>query len=233
MVPSIPRRASSILLIVLLLATLLLMAACSDDEEPSTSGASVTAATGSSSGSGESTSTPGTATGSDTTGGPTPPPVAPGGAIPPPAGPTGPSQTEGEGGPNYQEQLPDLEQAVEEEPESLEALQALAIGYYQTRQFEKAEETYRRMIELDDSAVFHNNLGNVYRDWGKTDEAISQYEKAIEIDPSLVLAYSNLATMYFTSNRLDEAREVLQQGIENASGPAKEQLETLLSTLQG
>jgi tetratricopeptide (TPR) repeat protein len=211
------------------------MAACSDDGEPSTSGASVTATTGSGSGSGsgESTSTPGTGTGSGTTGGPTPPPGAPGGATPPSAGPTGTSLTEGEGGPNYQEQLPDLEQAVEEEPESLEALQALAIGYYQTRQFEKAEETYLRMIELDDSAVFHNNLGNVYRDWGKTDEAISEYEKAIEIDPSLVLAYSNLATMYFTSNRLDEAREVLQQGIENASGPAKEQLETLLSTLQG
>lgn len=41
-------------------------------------------------------------------------------------------------------------------------------------------------------AEAHNNLGNVFKDQGKLDEAIACYRKALELDPNLAWIHSNL-----------------------------------------
>ena len=45
-------------------------------------------------------------------------------------------------------------------------------------------------------AQTHVNLGNVYMNQEKLDQAIVQYQKAIEIDPNLGLAHNNLGQAY-------------------------------------
>ncbi len=128
--------------------------------------------------------------------------------------------------------LPALEQAVQETPEDLEALGRLAVAYFQARSYAQAEETYKRMLALEDSAEIHNNLGNVYRDWNKTEQAIEQYEKAMDIDATLAVAYGNLAAVYMMSGQMEKAVEVAQEGIENTTGSGRQQLEALLDSLQ-
>ena len=58
------------------------------------------------------------------------------------------------------------------------------------------------------SAEIHNNVGLVYREVGQLDQAIKEFQKAIEIDPKYVRAHNNLgvALMGVTgSSRLDAA----------------------------
>lgn len=132
------------------------------------------------------------------------------------------------GGTDYAAQVPELEAQVEENPEDLATLQDLAIAYYQTGQYEQAVETYQKMLDIEDSAVVHNNLGNVYRDWEKTDEAIQQYETAIELDPTLASAYTNLAMLYALDGQTEEAVSVLQRGLDNVVGDMQTQLQQMM-----
>jgi Flp pilus assembly protein TadD len=121
---------------------------------------------------------------------------------------------------------------VKESPEDLAALAELAIGYYQTQAWAKAEETYKKMISLKDSAELHNNLANVYRDWQKIDQAVAEYRKAIELDPASALSYGNLAALYMMNGDIEKAREVAEEGIEKSTGAGKEQLQRLRESFE-
>jgi protein O-GlcNAc transferase len=56
----------------------------------------------------------------------------------------------------------------------------------------------------------YNNMGNLYRQSGRVDQAISQFDKALELDPANALAHSNkLYTLYYDS-RLN-AKDILKQ----------------------
>lgn len=135
-------------------------------------------------------------------------------------------------GNEYAEQLPGWEQEVEQNPDDLNALAQLAIGYYQTQDYAKAEETYKKMLAIKDTAEVHNNLANVYREWNKPEQAIEEYEKGLDLDPSLGMAYGNLAAIHMMTGNVDEAIRVAEDGIENTSGPAREQLQSLLDSLR-
>ena len=62
-----------------------------------------------------------------------------------------------------------------------------------TNKMDAEMAAYLKAIEphLSDAAAY-NNLGNVYRDLGRQDEAIAAYLKAIELDPRILQAYINL-----------------------------------------
>ena len=57
------------------------------------------------------------------------------------------------------------------------------------------------------------NLGSTLSETGKTAEAITMFERAIEIRPTYV-AYSNLGAAYASAERLPEAVEALQKALE-------------------
>jgi hypothetical protein len=159
----------------------------------------------------------------------TPPPIPPStqngeSAVTPPSVPAGSS--------TYLEQLPELQKAAQERPQDLEALRRLAVGYYQAKQYAGAEETYLKMLAIENTAETHNNLGNVYRDWGRADQATVQYDAAMALDPSLLYPYSNLAALYIMAGDLARAREVVQSGIQNTNGAAQQQLQILLQSLK-
>ena len=53
----------------------------------------------------------------------------------------------------------------------------------------------------------HGNLGNLYFNEERYDEAIEAYQKVIEIDPEQVVVYSNLGDAYSEQEKHDEAIE--------------------------
>ncbi len=57
--------------------------------------------------------------------------------------------------------------------------------------------------------------GNKYTESADYEAAISSYEKAIEIDPTSVAAYSNLAGAYLSLDNKEAAKETLLSGYEN------------------
>jgi len=64
-----------------------------------------------------------------------------------------------------------------------------------------------------------NNIGTVYHEDGEMDAAIKAYQKAIEVNPGLDLAYSNYSLALLRLNRNEEALKVIQRypGNENES----------------
>ena len=125
----------------------------------------------------------------------------------------------------YQQAIPALEEKLQGSPEDIAVLQELAIAQYNSGQFEAAAQTYQKMIALKDEPVMHNNYANVLRDWGKTDEAKAEYQKAIDADPALAVAYINLATVMARADDKAGAIEVLDKGISQTEGEDKERLQ--------
>ena len=66
------------------------------------------------------------------------------------------------------------------------------------------------------------DLGNVYYDLGRYEDAIIQYKKAIHLNPKLAWAYHNLAIVYdYHLSKHDEARTYYQQYL-NLKPPSEE-----------
>jgi Tfp pilus assembly protein PilF len=131
----------------------------------------------------------------------------------------------------YEASLPDLVKAVEAAPNDLDALQKLAIAQYNTGRLEDAAATYQKMLQIEDTGFTRNNYGNVLRDMKKYDEAKAQYEKAVQIDPTQVNAWANLATVLASQGDAAGAIAVIDRGIAAVTGDAKARLEAYKAEL--
>jgi tetratricopeptide (TPR) repeat protein len=67
------------------------------------------------------------------------------------------------------------------------------------------------------SAIAHNNLGWALQVQGNVADAISHYERALDIDPSMQIAKRNLSTLLILVGRLDEGIKFLHQELTDAS----------------
>lgn len=131
----------------------------------------------------------------------------------------------------YAADIPDLQQAVDANPTDLTALQNLAVAQYNSRQYDKAIATYRKMLQIEDDPTVHNNYANVLRDESKFLEAKAEYRKAIAGDPALAVAYINLASVYALEGNITEAQKVLDQGIAHTVGDDKQRVQNYKTTL--
>jgi len=65
-----------------------------------------------------------------------------------------------------------------------------------------------------DTAAATMNLGTLAYRLGDFTQAIKQFKRVLEIDPSFYPAYANLATMYADSGKFDEAIRLLDKGLD-------------------
>ena len=71
---------------------------------------------------------------------------------------------------------------------------------------EALQEYYRVLAVNPNSALTHNNMGNILIDKGRFDEGILRFKEAIRIKPNYYDAHYNLGLAYFkkrTFRRLD------------------------------
>ena len=103
-------------------------------------------------------------------------------------------------------------QVIEIDPESAPGHAGLGIAYYQTENNEVAIDTMTRALELDPDLAVAPTLrvfiGHSMRALGRGEEADSQYELALEIDPRNAEALDHLAMSRFGQKRFEEALEL-------------------------
>ncbi len=113
---------------------------------------------------------------------------------------------------------------------------------YDAQRYSKAERIWQKIIELDSKngsgkqvvifaislliksglhrlgslllQEYHYNLGLALRQQGKVEEAIKNFQKAIEINPKYALAYQNLGHALHNQGKVEEAIKNFQKAIE-------------------
>lgn len=131
----------------------------------------------------------------------------------------------------YDEQIPELEAQLEGDPENPDLLLELAVAQFNTQRYTAAAETYEKLLEIEDDPMMRNNYANVLREWGKTDQAIAEYRRALEDDPTLSVAYINLASVLNRNGESEEALQVVDEGLAQVPEEDKSRLESLKDKL--
>ncbi|MDJ0717276.1 MAG: tetratricopeptide repeat protein, partial [Prochloraceae cyanobacterium] len=82
------------------------------------------------------------------------------------------------------------------------------------RQLELEAETQKQLERQRQDAESHNNLGKVYLEQGKLEEALAAFERAIELDPQNAESHNNLGKVYLEQGKLEEAVAAFEQALE-------------------
>ncbi len=94
---------------------------------------------------------------------------------------------------NYKQAVAALEKAGEKAGRVKEIYNALGFSYFQLKNYDKSIENLTTAVEIDPySAVDYASLGSNYREKGDFDMAIVMYEKALTLEPDMILARENL-----------------------------------------
>jgi tetratricopeptide (TPR) repeat protein len=107
------------------------------------------------------------------------------------------------------------QQALERQPAEASYWTNLGIVYRLSAQFDKAESCYLKAIELNDSyAPIYASLGALYlTHTGQYAEAVDYLKKAIQLDPGLAIAYSNMAIAQASLGNFDAADQYLRTAV--------------------
>jgi Tfp pilus assembly protein PilF len=90
----------------------------------------------------------------------------------------------------------------------------LGVQLYSQREFLKAIQAYRKVIELDPTYIeAYNNLGIIYQEIGDLDRAFEAFQKAIEINPQYEKGHNNLGILLYLKGRNEEALEAFQKAL--------------------
>ncbi len=117
----------------------------------------------------------------------------------------------------YAEAIPFLEQALPmAKTTNIPIVRArLGEAYHKTKNYDKALDNYQRAIAANPAeASYHNNVGNIYADMGKTAEAAASFQKAAEVDPARASSYYyNYGAVMYNTGKMDEAVAAFQKSV--------------------
>ena len=112
-----------------------------------------------------------------------------------------------------------LQLALRDDPDNSEALYGLGSIYLQQNKAGDARAIFERVIKLPQRYPgtlpnAWNNLGLLSAREGHTDEAIQQFQQALQLDPDHFIALENLGNAYRQARRWDEAKTTLQHALQ-------------------
>ena len=95
------------------------------------------------------------------------------------------------------------------------ALIIFADRYFNIREYEKAAETYSKIIKLQpNNAKIYYKRGTAYGNQYKEELAVADYTKTIELDPDYARAYLSRGASFQESGKYDDAIKDLNKAVE-------------------
>jgi tetratricopeptide (TPR) repeat protein len=109
-------------------------------------------------------------------------------------------------------------QALKNDPKSAEALYGLGSAYLQQQKANEARECFQHALQLHASYPgtlpnAWNNLGILAAREGKTDLAIQDFQRALQIDPEHSIALQNLGSAYRQKKDWPKAKRMLERAL--------------------
>jgi tetratricopeptide (TPR) repeat protein len=109
----------------------------------------------------------------------------------------------------YKEAIESYRRAITIEPGLDEAYSALGAAYFDQKNFSAALPWMEQRVKMaPDDSLRHFDLGNVFFQLKRYDDAVLSYRKAIDNSYSFQEAYYSLAVAYIKIGRIDEARKI-------------------------
>lgn len=99
----------------------------------------------------------------------------------------------------------EYQKALQLDPNCASAHFNLAVTFVQAGQLQEAESHYRKALSRKPTAETHNGLGYVLARQERTDDAVAEFRKAIDVDATFTPAYNNLAEALVELGNLEEA----------------------------
>ncbi|MBN1405299.1 MAG: tetratricopeptide repeat protein [Candidatus Omnitrophica bacterium] len=97
--------------------------------------------------------------------------------------------------------------------------------------FAKAEEAFKQSITLNPSySMAHYNLGTLYLNQKKYNEAVKELEEAVRLNPGYTDAYNNLGTIYNIRGQYKEAIRYFENSLR--TNPYQENIKRALADLK-
>jgi tetratricopeptide (TPR) repeat protein len=82
----------------------------------------------------------------------------------------------------------------------------IACSFFQTAHWKDSESLWNHALACtSNNPLAHFNLGNAFLKQGKLDDAVAQYQKALEIQPGLASVHYNLGNAFLDLGKLDDA----------------------------
>ena len=99
-------------------------------------------------------------------------------------------------------------------PDQARCYNILGLNLKALGQADQAELSFRRAISLDNSAEHHNNLGVLFREQERLDEAMAAYQQALARDARHAATHYNLGNVYRAKSEFGAAAESYRRAIE-------------------
>lgn len=84
--------------------------------------------------------------------------------------------------------------------------------HYFERNLAQAEHVYKKILKKHRNNICaYYELGRVYEDQERLDEAIMYYQKVINLDPKFAGSYNNLGNIYMGKGQLDRQLLIIKE----------------------
>ncbi len=114
---------------------------------------------------------------------------------------------------NYNEAISAFNKALNKAPDDTEIINRIARAYYLLNNKEKSLLNFQKAVLISGSYNNYHDLGVAYSKYGLNKEAISNLEKAVQINPSIAEAYYNLGNLYLKENNQLESIKNFKKAI--------------------
>jgi|GEM_PF-568190 tetratricopeptide (TPR) repeat protein len=103
--------------------------------------------------------------------------------------------------------------ALKSDMHNIDIYRKLADLYFNNKDHDKAQETYEYITKLNDDDYDYNRLGDIFTSKGDLNQAIINYQKAIELEDNNPVYYYNLAKTNLKLNNSEQALENLKKAL--------------------
>jgi len=107
------------------------------------------------------------------------------------------------------QQINNLKQQIERDPNNAEALAQLGTMYMDAGKFPQAIEYFERALKVRDDPQVRTDLGICYRNTGDAEKSLAQFRQVVQTHPEQWQALFNEVIILGETRRFDEARTEL------------------------
>lgn len=104
------------------------------------------------------------------------------------------------------QQISNLKQEIERDPNNVAALTQLGTMYMDAGKFPQAIEYFERALKIRDDPQVRTDLGICYRNNGDSERSLAQFRQVVQSNPDQWQALFNEVIILAETRRMDEAR---------------------------